>query len=466
MQILGLAVFSLVVGIGSCAIASERRSIFTETLHEWNAHFYKHYTDSWRTQRFSQITSWGDNNLYVVYTTAQMQPKVKHLYWEPGKGEASVVTDMFVVDEAFRTASPYYYQYSIGIDDMGYLHVTGDMNEYPFYDDRHDHLPEELQHQHCLFWKSTTQVNVTEFQFVGDDVKHCPVGVGYRDLNFVNDEMGRLYAHFQCIGYIDEIFETRSPRGICMSRYDAQLDEWVMIGDLYEGQLHTNHVPERMRPGLLMPFASEWTITENFHINDRQRDIVFDNEGRLYVTSLVVNCVETACDTLLIFMMSLDHGVSWVQPRNGELTTPPNLPFWDGEGLYGLWIWERRQKFDDLLREDHVVMRMFESDELISLALDGDVPYESTWIPSRGEYGVRKADQIDPSILPSNMPKAPYFERMHSMYDSEGVAWVFFGTNLVSYRNSQYPWVYSGEFDVTTVDPKYSRPAKVMPLIM
>eukprot|EP01069_Polyplicarium_translucidae_P010702 Polyplicarium_translucidae@DN3392_c0_g1_i8.p1 len=317
MHLFGVAVISLLVGIGSC-------EIFTETLHEWSAHFYRHYQHSRQTQRFSQITSWGDNNLYVVYTTAQMQPKVKHLYWEPGKGEASVVTDMFVVDEAFRTASPYYYQYSIGIDDTGYLHVTGDMNEYPFFDDRHDHLPEELQHQHCLFWRSTMPVNVTEFQFVGDDVKHCPVGVGYRDLNFVNDEMGRLYAHFQCIGYIDEIFETRSPRGICMSRYDAQLDEWVMIGDLFEGQEQSSHEPERMRPGLLMPWRSEWNIGETFHIADRQRDIVFDNEGRLYVTSVTVRCYAMSCDTLLIFMMSLDRGVTWVKPRNGEPTTPPS----------------------------------------------------------------------------------------------------------------------------------------------
>eukprot|EP01069_Polyplicarium_translucidae_P000700 Polyplicarium_translucidae@DN1358_c1_g1_i1.p3 len=95
------ALLSLLVGRGSCRI-------LTETIHEWRARFYGH---SRRSQRFSQITNWGDN-LYVVYTTAEMQPKVKHLYWEPGKGEASVVTDMFVVDEAFRTASPYYYQYS------------------------------------------------------------------------------------------------------------------------------------------------------------------------------------------------------------------------------------------------------------------------------------------------------------------------------------------------------------------
>eukprot|EP01069_Polyplicarium_translucidae_P007283 Polyplicarium_translucidae@DN3084_c1_g1_i3.p1 len=141
-----LVIFSPGIVLSEVTIREERW--IAEKLFEEDAYSY-----DGPTQFFSPLAVSSEDDFFYVRTTAALEVKVTHLVFEGGV--LKKVADGFLVDAAFRTSSSWKHQYSIGIDEGGYLHVAGDMDEYPFFEERHAHLPSDLKGKNCLLWRSS-----------------------------------------------------------------------------------------------------------------------------------------------------------------------------------------------------------------------------------------------------------------------------------------------------------------------
>eukprot|EP01069_Polyplicarium_translucidae_P009073 Polyplicarium_translucidae@DN3286_c0_g1_i5.p1 len=127
-----------------------------------------------------------------------------------------------VADPNFVTSSTTS-DYSIAVDEKGYVHIAGEMTEYPLRN--MEHLPSEYQDKHCMLWKSAAPLDASSFVYRGNDPKHCPHGIGFQHYRFTNDtrycsKIVHINGNFHDEALIDgntDLYSGNSPSGYMTS---------------------------------------------------------------------------------------------------------------------------------------------------------------------------------------------------------------------------------------------------------
>lgn len=177
----------------------------------------------------TMITSFRGNT-YMVYVDEDRRPRVVKI---DSKGKVqSVYLDDSVQQHAhgedvYRSLNDGHHTFSIGVDEKGFLHVSGDMHGYPSKG-AVSHLPDRynpLKNKgYCMYWRSDKPEDVGSFTWLGDDKAKSPQGEYFSYMAFVNDANGRLtyYSRQRRNGHRQMLWVA--------SVYNADLGTWSFIG--------------------------------------------------------------------------------------------------------------------------------------------------------------------------------------------------------------------------------------------
>jgi len=190
----------------------------------------------------SPIATRGDDT-FVLFVDPDHRMKIAHLTNSVFKTETFIDNMLYQPDEFYANhdadpdndiTAPDYHRFkfkdshhsvALGIDENGYLHMVGDMHNYPRYDASMAHLPLRYFDKNIMYWRSDNPLDISSFSFKGDQPGECPTGAGFTYLFFFNDLYGKL--HITSRAQQNLSYGTRCAT---YSRYDAGSGLWSTIG--------------------------------------------------------------------------------------------------------------------------------------------------------------------------------------------------------------------------------------------
>lgn len=171
----------------------------------------------WNTQ-----VTYYNGNTYIVYVAGTSSaPRAKI-----AKITSTGATETFLDLPDYNVKTDAHHQFSIGVDEKGYLHITGDMHNYP--NANTSHMPIRYQNGTMMYWKSDNPEDITGFTWLGDSLGGCPAGFGNSYYSFFNDHHGRLFStgrNWSRMGSGQGKKDCAS-----LSRYDASSGIWTDMG--------------------------------------------------------------------------------------------------------------------------------------------------------------------------------------------------------------------------------------------
>jgi hypothetical protein len=185
----------------------------------------------------SPIVTRGDDT-FVLYVDTDHRLKVAHLTNGVFKTETFVDNTLYQADEFYdgNGGNPGYHTFlfedshhavALGIDENGYLHLVGDMHNYPRYSGPMEHLPLRYYNKNIMYWRSDNPLDISSFSFKGDQAGQSPPGFGFTYQFFFNDLNGKL--HFTARAHQAE---DNALRCAPFSSYDADTGIWSIIGGI------------------------------------------------------------------------------------------------------------------------------------------------------------------------------------------------------------------------------------------
>ncbi len=182
----------------------------------------------------SPIVTRGDST-FVLFVDTNHRMKIAQLTNGVFKTEAFIDNTLYQPNEFYTPpASADYHRVktddshhslSLGIDENGYLHLVGDMHNYPRYSNPMAHLPLVYYNKNIMYWRSDNPLDISSFSFKGDQAGACPPGYGFTYNFFFNDMHGKL--HFTARAHQAS---NNAIRCAPFSRYDAATGAWSIIG--------------------------------------------------------------------------------------------------------------------------------------------------------------------------------------------------------------------------------------------
>lgn len=153
------------------------------------------------TDKTVNMTSWNYNtmltsfqgNSYLVYVDEDRRPRVVKI---DAEGLASSAYLDSNENDVYRSRNDGHHTFSIGVDEAGYIHVSGDMHGYPSKG-AVNHLPDRYNSlktkAYCMYWRSDKPADISSFSWLGSAKERSPQGEYFSYMAFVNDANGKLY---------------------------------------------------------------------------------------------------------------------------------------------------------------------------------------------------------------------------------------------------------------------------------
>eukprot|EP00914_Ancora_sagittata_P021528 GHVO01042649.1.p1 GENE.GHVO01042649.1~~GHVO01042649.1.p1 ORF type:complete len:478 (+),score=49.31 GHVO01042649.1:392-1825(+) len=242
--------------------------------------------ERWTNSYIATYEDW----IFFVFIDTDLRPIVG------GFNRAQYVFNSKNLDEdtSFTIPEDHDYLFSIGIDENGYLHVTGKMNDYPLRED-----PSELTNHHCLIWRSKEPLDVSEWEFRGDDASKCPQGTGFKNLKFFNNPHTReLYLSYR----VHLKASLTADAGLGISRYDVDTEIWEPCGG---------------ETAVIFSPRSHETIPPYY------ASVIFDNDSTMHLAAAVPAADSDGEENhYVIYAKSHDGGRSFVRIDESPISVP------------------------------------------------------------------------------------------------------------------------------------------------
>ncbi len=236
----------------------------------WQAPMWTAKTVNLTSFNYNTMLASFRGNTYIVYVDDDRRPRVVRIAGDGGPTSAHLDPDE---GDVYRSRNDGHHTFAIGVDELGYLHVSGDMHGYGS-GKAYDHMPDRYNPRKtggkCMYWRSKRPGDISEFVWLGADEKQRPRGDYFSYMAFVNDANGRLYYYSRQ--------RRNGPRQMLWvaSRYDATAGTWSFIGG-------TDGTPHKM----------PLTIWENGgenanHYVRSQGWMLLDRRNRLHAITTVI----------------------------------------------------------------------------------------------------------------------------------------------------------------------------------
>jgi len=167
---------------------------------------------------YHHILASYDNNTYIVYIGYDWRPRIVNV------GSDGAFEEEYLDDEDYHILENDPHQFfAIGIDEDGYIHVFGDMHNFP--EANSDHLPARYGKAKCMYWRSDNPEDISSFTWHGDSFGNCPWGTSFTYPQIFYDQDGRMYFSAR----------VRSATGIRYAAvnynvYNTTNGQWELIG--------------------------------------------------------------------------------------------------------------------------------------------------------------------------------------------------------------------------------------------
>jgi hypothetical protein len=247
---------------------------------------------------------------YFVWANAARRPFVTHV--TPG-GATSVPLDP---NPDYTALDDGHHKFSLGIDKNGYIHVTGDMHNYPTSST--SHMPARYVGQKIMYWRSLVPDSIAAgFEFTGGatDPRAIP-GITFSYGGFYNDNFGELY--WLC-RY--NAAQTSPPshfigeRGVGLLKYNTVNDRWTALGDF---------TPD-FKPGASYHKVIAWEDNAHSSTNFYQgfrATLAFDAANRMHFSVPINNDSAVDGPTHVIYGRSDDGGNTWKKADGTAVGVP------------------------------------------------------------------------------------------------------------------------------------------------
>lgn len=262
---------------------------------------------SWQPNNTFGAISTTQGYTYIVWTDADLRPRIGQIrHGEPQQVETSPLD----ADASYRMLDDGHHSFSLGVDREGYIHVAGDMHEYPLV--AMNHLPERYKGGRVMYWKSTKPHDITSFDFVGHDEALVMDGEGFSYLSFHADREGTLYARSR--SYANSGGHRPGQYGWRLHVYDEETKRWRALGA---------RPPRGQSPQYKAIFWDEGGVLD---ANNPERswyqgfmsDIKFDAYNRMHVAVAINSDSTVSSSTHVLYAYSDDHGETF-QRADGSL---------------------------------------------------------------------------------------------------------------------------------------------------
>lgn len=320
-----------------------------EVTEIWSGHVYpgdnldvgqdiSNATTGWNLMKHRElVTVYGD--YYYVLLIDYGRPKVMKITMD----DLSVVQEAYIEPDDYHARPDNHHYFTMEADKNGYLHIVGDMHNYPRYynpqePNPQDHLPERLIEQKCLYWRTTAAEDVTSFAFMGDSESTAPKGVGFTYPHFFKDNNEELYL----VNRLDlgQQYSGQNKKGGGVTRYDAETGSWAALGvKPHEDALAKVVMWEKFQePGDSSDgYSKTWPY------------MTFDRQNRLHIAAPLLDGDQTDYEALskangagtilhwatdAVYLRSDDGGDTFVR-TDGALVNLPARVLDEGDGKQG-----------------------------------------------------------------------------------------------------------------------------------
>ena len=167
------------------------------------------------------LASFHDNT-YIVYIGYDWRPKIVKVSDDGHSVEA------YLDDEDYHILENDSHQFfAIGIDENGYIHVFGDMHNFP--ERNSDHLPDRYGNAKCMYWRSDHPEDISSFTWLGDRFGNCPWGTSFTYPHIFYDQQGRMYFSARVRSDTGTRYAAAN-----YNRYNTVTRQWELIGAMNE----------------------------------------------------------------------------------------------------------------------------------------------------------------------------------------------------------------------------------------
>ncbi|MCH8527469.1 MAG: BNR repeat-containing protein, partial [Kiritimatiellae bacterium] len=245
------------------------------------------------------------------------------------------VTSVYLDPEDDYTAFPDPHNgFSLGLDEKGYIHITGDMHQFGARHSRHGNYPyperyDDKKDAAILYWRSRRPGNVSSgFEFRGRiDSPHRLPGRSWTYGRFLNAPDGQLFYTSRVRTINPHSYQRLGSRrgviGFGLYRYESDTETWHAIG----GDIPHEQPDQIARYYPIFYWANSGRPDTDFSYQPYQAHVNFDIHGRMhFAASGHIGDGETV---RLVYAYSDDKGKIW-HKANGDPI--PGLPLQGDEG--------------------------------------------------------------------------------------------------------------------------------------
>lgn len=256
----------------------------------------------WYTENiYSPIDSYS-GDIYFVMLDDSLRPFVGHIH--------NGSTDLQLLDKAYPSYKAYndgHHEFSMGIDKDGYIHVTGDMHNFPQAQISPD-LPNAYTSANILYWKSKNPGDISAFEFMGNTSATIP-GEGWTYGHFNTDNNGVLYYMSRTLART--YYYQNGGRGLGLYRYNTSTQSWTALGT-------TAPISDASYPVI----AWELSGQNGGSYQQYKGGIQFDVNNRMYITSGMNTQNGPAQVNSIIFAYSDDGGNTFLRADGSSISLP------------------------------------------------------------------------------------------------------------------------------------------------
>ncbi len=267
-------------------------------------------------ETYSQVWHFKDST-YLVWVDTDYRAQITQIT----NGKATTVP----LDENpdYLVQKDGHHRFSLGVDKLGYVHVTGDMHNYTdMTSSVITPYPTRYQKKKILYWRSNKPEDITgKFSFMGDNFDKSMQGSGWMMGRFFTDNNGELFysSHVQAFRSSTNFGQM----GVGLFKYNPTEEMWTTIGGIAP-------VNESNITYIFPVLYWEYSGFNNSQFQNYQPVFKFDKSNNMYfaVTGNTVRTLNGA--NRLLFAKSEDGGITW---KRADDTVIAGLPI---RGISGL----------------------------------------------------------------------------------------------------------------------------------
>ncbi len=257
----------------------------------------------WYTENTYSPVAYFNGDVYFIMLDSTLRPIAGKI-----SGGITTLGDLEKDYPDYRAFDDGHHEFSIGIDRDGYIHVAGDMHNFPDAEISSS-LPSAYSSTTILYWKSKYPEDITDFDFMGGSSSEKIPGENWSYGRFVRDRNDKLYYVSRTLAR--QQYWQNGGRGLGIYSYDETTKSWTAYGA--QAPIFDASYPV---------VCWEESGQNGGSYQQYKADICFDKDNRMYLATGMNTQNGPAQVNSIIFAYSDDGGVTYRKMDGSSISLP------------------------------------------------------------------------------------------------------------------------------------------------